>query len=280
MLRTRVITAVVLVLAVLAALTWLSPRAWALAALLVFAAAAWEWGRLSALRGASLAAYVAITVALGLQAWLDGVGGPSAFGRYAWVYGVAIALWMLAVPLWLTFKIALPKGWALALVGWGVLLPCWLAISEARLLGAVYMFLLMGLVWVADIAAYFTGRAFGKHKLAPRVSPGKTWEGVGGAVAGVALLAAICVFVPVLSPNYYAQGLHQAAVWIAPLLLVLTAASVAGDLLESLAKRQAGVKDSSQLLPGHGGILDRIDALTSTMPIAMGLGLWLGFVKL
>jgi phosphatidate cytidylyltransferase len=144
----------------------------------------------------------------------------------------------------------------------------------------VYMFLLMGLVWVADIAAYFTGRAFGKHKLAPRVSPGKTWEGVGGAVAGVALLAAICVFVPVLSPNYYAQGLHQAAVWIAPLLLVLTAASVAGDLLESLAKRQAGVKDSSQLLPGHGGILDRIDALTSTMPIAMGLGLWLGFVKL
>jgi phosphatidate cytidylyltransferase len=280
MLRTRVITAVVLVLAVLAALTWLSPRAWALAALLVFAAAAWEWGRLSALRGASLAAYVAITVALGLLAWLDGVGGPSAFGRYAWVYGVAIALWMLAVPLWLTFKMALPKGWVLALVGWGVLLPCWLAISEARLLGAVYMFLLMGLVWVADIAAYFTGRAFGKHKLAPRVSPGKTWEGVGGAVAGVALLAAICVFVPVLSPNYYAQGLHQAAVWIAPLLLVLTAASVAGDLLESLAKRQAGVKDSSQLLPGHGGILDRIDALTSTMPIAMGLGLWLGFVKL
>jgi phosphatidate cytidylyltransferase len=280
MLKTRVITAVILVVVVIAALALLSVRLWSLAVLAVIGAAAWEWARLAKLSQTGVIVYVTITLALGLVGWFWGVGSYAAFGQFTWAYVAAAVLWIFIVPLWLTFKLALPQGWLLAVVGWLVLLPCWLAISEARLLGAVYMFLLMALVWVADIAAYFTGKKFGKNKLAPRVSPGKTWEGVGGAVAGVLLLASLAVFLPILSPNFYAQGTAGLALGILPVLLLLTAVSVEGDLLESLAKRRAGVKDSSQLLPGHGGVLDRIDALTSALPVAMAIGLLLGFVRL
>jgi phosphatidate cytidylyltransferase len=121
----------------------------------------------------------------------------------------------------------------------------------------------MALVWVADIAAYFTGRAFGKRKLAPAISPGKTWEGVAGAVVGVMIYGAV-----VLNFSPLAGNVPLAAPLLVLLLLVLTAVSVMGDLFESLLKRQAGIKDSSNLLPGHGGVLDRIDALTSTLPLA------------
>ena len=141
-----------------------------------------------------------------------------------------------------------------------VLLPTWLALVLLRHLGPWALLGIMALVWIADIAAYFTGRAFGRRKLAPQISPGKTWEGAYGAVAGVLIyglavyfLAGSAVILPVLL--------------LIPTLLVLTAVSIIGDLFESLLKRQAGIKDSSQLLPGHGGILDRIDSLTSTLPL-------------
>jgi phosphatidate cytidylyltransferase len=125
------------------------------------------------------------------------------------------------------------------------------------------MLAVMALVWVADIAAYFAGRAFGRHKLAPAISPGKTWEGVAGAIAGVLIYGAA-----VLSYSPLAGKLPLPTAALAALLVLLTAVSVMGDLFESLLKRQAGIKDSSQLLPGHGGVLDRIDALTSTLPVA------------
>ena len=121
----------------------------------------------------------------------------------------------------------------------------------------------MALVWVADIAAYFSGRAFGRHKLAPAISPGKTWEGVAGAVVGVLAYGGI-----VFSFSPLAGRLPLSIPVIVLMLVLLTAVSVMGDLFESLLKRQAGIKDSSQLLPGHGGVLDRIDALTSTLPLA------------
>jgi phosphatidate cytidylyltransferase len=121
----------------------------------------------------------------------------------------------------------------------------------------------MALVWVADIAAYFAGRAFGRRKLAPAISPGKTWEGVAGAVVGVlAYGGAVFNFSPL------AGKLPLSVPLLALLLVTLTAVSVMGDLFESLLKRQAGIKDSSQLLPGHGGVLDRIDALTSALPLS------------
>jgi phosphatidate cytidylyltransferase len=121
----------------------------------------------------------------------------------------------------------------------------------------------MGGVWVADIAAYFSGRAFGRHKLAPSISPGKTWEGVLGAVLGVTGYGTvILLFFPLI--DHWPLGVPATLA----IILLYTAVSIIGDLFESLLKRQAGIKDSSHLLPGHGGILDRIDSLTSALPFA------------
>jgi phosphatidate cytidylyltransferase len=124
----------------------------------------------------------------------------------------------------------------------------------------------MALVWVADIAAYFAGRTWGRHKLAPTISPGKTWEGAAGALIGVLIYATVLgLYGPARGEEL--PGFSQ-CVQMGMILLLLTAVSIMGDLFESLAKRQAGVKDSSALLPGHGGVLDRIDSLTSTLPFA------------
>jgi phosphatidate cytidylyltransferase len=161
-----------------------------------------------------------------------------------------------------------------------MLLPCWWAIVQARAAGALFMFLLMGLVWVADIAAYFAGRAFGRRKLAPAVSPGKTWEGALGGMAGGVVLAVICAYATTASGGIYdswfawlfgyAMNIGPAGLLAAlAIVLALVGLSIVGDLFESLLKRRAGVKDSSGLLPGHGGVLDRIDSLIPTMPLAM-----------
>ena len=126
--------------------------------------------------------------------------------------------------------------------------------------------MLLGLVWIADTAAYLTGRAFGKHKLAPVISPGKTWEGVAGGVGAVVIYAIIwALFDPGLAARV------QGAVWLPYLAgaVLLCAASVVGDLLESAAKRRAGAKDSGRLLPGHGGVLDRIDSASATLPVGL-----------
>jgi phosphatidate cytidylyltransferase len=147
--------------------------------------------------------------------------------------------------------------WQPALV---LLLPVWLALVQLRQAGPLTLLAIMSVVWLADIGAYFAGRSFGKHKLAPAISPGKTWEGaIGGAVAVLAYgLLLSSKLPPTLAGNL-------------PLLLMvlvlLTAISILGDLFESLLKRQAGLKDSSNVLPGHGGVLDRIDSLTSTLPL-------------
>ena len=146
-------------------------------------------------------------------------------------------------------------------VGVGVLLlfSTWLAIVQLRSLGPLTLLAFFALAWVADIAAYFAGRRFGRHKLAPSISPGKTREGAIGAVLGVVMYGVL------LRPG---SPFETIPLWQWVLLLVgLTAISIIGDLYESLLKRQAGIKDSSQILPGHGGVLDRIDSLTSTMPV-------------
>ncbi|PKO49753.1 MAG: phosphatidate cytidylyltransferase, partial [Betaproteobacteria bacterium HGW-Betaproteobacteria-21] len=154
-------------------------------------------------------------------------------------------------------------------VGLIVMVPPALALAHLRQLGPWLLLGIMAMVWVADIAAYFSGRAFGRRKLAPGISPGKTWEGAAGAVVGVLAFGYAVL---------YAFGGAQVPGWVFgvafPLLFAFTAVSIIGDLFESLLKRQAGVKDSGALLPGHGGILDRIDSLTSTLPLAGLVALW------
>jgi phosphatidate cytidylyltransferase len=153
----------------------------------------------------------------------------------------------------------------------------WLAVVQARALGVNFLLSVMCLVWMADIAAYFAGRKFGlrftRAKLAPSISPGKSWEGVWGGVAGVLLLALGWVLADVHfqpdQPSFYTVVARQGWWLLLVVALFMTAMSVAGDLVESLIKRSAGVKDSSQLLPGHGGVLDRVDALLPTLPLAL-----------
>lgn len=148
-------------------------------------------------------------------------------------------------------------GISASAVNEGHLFPTWLALVSMRGISPWLLLVVMAAVWIADSTAYFAGRRFGKHKLAPQISPGKTWEGVLGAWLGVSLYGVILCYS--LSLSY----------WTIVGLLGITVLSIMGDLLESLVKRQAGVKDSGSLLPGHGGVLDRIDGLTSTLPLVM-----------
>ncbi|HEY0878270.1 MAG TPA: phosphatidate cytidylyltransferase, partial [Zeimonas sp.] len=157
------------------------------------------------------------------------------------------------------------------------LLACWVALVALRAIGPLALLAAMAIVWVADIAAYFVGRAFGRRKLAPSISPGKSREGALGGFVAVAALGLAAAGVPALSSTLPARLVDEWGVVAAVVALVLLAAlSIVGDLHESLLKRQAGVKDSGTVLPGHGGVLDRIDALVPVMPAAMLLHRLLG----
>lgn len=255
MLRARIITALFLVAGFICVLFWL-PKPVAIASFAAIAAlAAWEWAGLLKLSRAGRVGY-GIFVALSCLA----VQAQSGL-LFPVLWMLASAFWLLLAPLWLVRRWSLVGMSVLGLVvGWAMILSTWAALVDLHGRGAWLLLAVMAVVWVADIAAYFTGRALGRHKLAPAISPGKTWEGVAGGVAGVLV---------------YGFAVAWGARWPMPggwpgfagLLTLLAALSVAGDLFESLVKRQAEVKDSSHLLPGHGGILDRIDSLTSTLPL-------------
>lgn len=259
MLIKRVATVAVLLPLFLGGLFHLPPLAWGYVLLLMLGAGAYEWGRLIGFSRPAALAYSAVAAGAGL-AWLNGPGGASSLAATG-LWLLATAFWALLVPVWLW------RGWRLGspvlgmATGLLVLFPAWLALVALQ--PRPWLLLaLMGVVWVADSAAYFAGHRWGRLKLAPSISPGKTWEGVAGAVAGVALYHAAV----------WHWGLaHQmpgAGAGMALLVAALVPLSILGDLFESLMKRQAGVKDSGTLLPGHGGVLDRIDALTSTLPLA------------
>lgn len=266
MLKTRIITALVLLAGVLPSLFFVPQAWWALLVALFIGVAAWEWG---GLLGFDQSGRVLLGVAMAILCCAAAVLDPAAIGTVAgivpdapWVmvaYGVATVFWCVTIPLWLKAKWKLPHGVPGLLVGLVVLFPTWLALVQLRVAGPSFLLAIMATVWMADIAAYFSGKAFGKHKLAPTISPGKTWEGAIGASVGVILYGiALRIgfsFAPVGLP-----------LWVLALLGV-TAISIIGDLYESMLKRQAGIKDSSNVLPGHGGVLDRIDSLTSTLPV-------------
>jgi phosphatidate cytidylyltransferase len=275
MLKQRVITALVLVAIMFAALAAESRWPFALVTLLLLAAGAWEWGRLN---------QAAPALALGLGALLALAGLGALFG--GWRDAAPPALWWVAAALWLAGGAAVlrrgPPHWphTPAALRWAIgfvfLWAAWLALIHARAVGINFMLSMLCLVWMADIAAYFGGRAFGKHKLAPSISPGKSWEGVWSGMAGVLLLAVVWVLLDRRfgfdGPSLYSRLLAQFG-WVGTTLalVALCGLSVMGDLIESLVKRAAGAKDSSRLLPGHGGVLDRVDALLPVMPVTLAL---------
>jgi phosphatidate cytidylyltransferase len=266
MLKSRVITAIVLLALLLAALFLLPPLAWALLVAAMVMQGTTEWSHLSRLEGRKATAFWWLTLALMLGlVWLDAYAAVMVnFYVHLAIYLVSALLWLVVVPSWLMVGWKVESPLAMALVGWAVLIPTGLAMVDLREIAPSPWVLLfvMGLVWVADIAAYFAGRRFGKTKLAPSISPGKTWEGVAGAMFGVsAFVLLVWGFSPYFSTREILPPLLLAAWWWVILAVI-------GDLFESAIKRQAGVKDSGALLPGHGGLLDRIDALTSTLPLA------------
>jgi phosphatidate cytidylyltransferase len=278
MLKQRIITAVILLAILLPALFYPVPEPFVAIVLVLIAAGAWEWGRLNGCGQPASLALAAACLALCGLAWQAGwLQRPlpmlwSVWGA-AWVLGGA---WLLRAGV---------AGWpriprAVRLVG-GLLALwlAWLAVAQARVIGVNFLLSVLLLVWMADIAAYFAGRAFGlkftRSRLAPSISPGKSWEGVWGGMVGVVVLAVAWVAADshfqVASASLYTR-LAGAGWWLLLVAVVFLAAlSVVGDLVESLVKRSAGAKDSSGLLPGHGGVLDRVDALLPTLPLAMML---------
>ena len=275
MLKQRVITALALLAVLLPAL--FAPVAWPFIAITIvmIGAAGWEWTRLNGPSGAP-----AVTVGVLLAAVCSVIalrGGINA--APAWLWQLATVVWVLGGAWALRGGVAAwPRIAATLRLPLGLLLLAlaWLALVHARAVGVNFLLSVMCLVWMADIAAYFCGRAFGRRKLAPTISPGKSWEGVAGGVAGVLLLAVSWIWldrsVAVDSPSLYSLLLQRGGALALVLAgLYLAAFSVVGDLCESLVKRAAGAKDSSQLLPGHGGVLDRIDALLPVCPLALAL---------
>ena len=264
MFNARLATALILLAALVGAALFLPNRWWAALLLVGLALGGWEWGGLAGTGRARRVPYLAVLVGsacvIGLAA---GTWHGSAWGQpavEAAVYGVSLAFWLLLTPPWLMRRWQVRSRFALESAGWIVLVPMWLAL--ARMQAEPWQLLaLLGIVWIADTAAYAAGKTWGRHLLAPRISPAKTWEGVAGACAAVAVYY---VALSMLAPEW-----HWAHGWSGVGLFAgVTLMSIVGDLYESWIKRQAGVKDSGTLLPGHGGLLDRIDSMSSSMPFA------------
>ncbi len=271
MLKQRVLTAIVLVAALLAGLFLLPQVGWVVLVTLVAAGAAWEWAGMNRFDAWRRPAFTLLAVMVFLA--LSFAGGlasdePATHGVILAAYGMSALFWIVFVPNWLRRRWSIDRGVGVV-VGLVVIVPPALALAHLRQFDPFLPLAAMSLVWVADIAAYFSGRSFGRHKLAPTISPGKTWEGAGGAVIGVLAfgLAMWFVFRPEALATY-------SALLVTVFLVVLTAVSIEGDLFESMLKRQAGIKDSGSILPGHGGILDRIDSLTSTLPLVGLMVFW------
>jgi len=274
MLKQRIVTALVLLALLLPALIVDSVWPFAALTLVAIALAGWEWSRLN---GAG-----ALAVALGLL-----LGAACAVALYAgWTttaprlaWWVALATWVLGGAWVLRGGVAawprVPRAlrWAIGLVA---LWTAWLALANAKAIGLNFILSAFFLVWAADIFAYFGGRAFGKRKLAPAISPGKSWEGVWSGMVGAVLVATAWLAIDAAGKFgeesfYTLLAKRFGYVGVVLVVVFLVAMSVVGDLCESLVKRSAGAKDSSRLLPGHGGILDRVDGLLPVFPIALAL---------
>jgi len=262
MLKQRIITAIVLFVLFLTAVFTLPPLGWIVLVSLMIWQGATEWARLSKMSASLVLAYCAATLLLMLgMLWLDSkIDAHISLLPHLFWYVVSVILWVAVVPAWMILGWQLYNRWLMGLLGWVVLIPTGLAMIDLRGTSPWLLLGVMFVVWLADTAAYFSGRKFGKHKLAPSISPGKTWEGVYGALVFVTIYVSVIGWGTGLIKSYQMFAAITVISWF------WVALSVVGDLFESAIKRQAGVKDSGTLLPGHGGLLDRIDALTSTLP--------------
>lgn len=264
MLKTRVLTALVMI-AVLAGLLFFAPRLiWVAACSACAAVAAFEWSRLTKMPRIATWIFV-FGNALLVACWAI-LDLPTNSGRT--LFALAMAFWIILVPYWL-WRHQVPANWAFAVIGGTLAIgSASIALIVLRDIGPGLVLGVLGVVWVSDSMAYFVGSAVGRHKLAPRISPGKTWEGVAGALAFVLLYAYLWGY---FSTNVLPLQYTESAVGLlrlAGVMTVLAVMGIYGDLFESLLKRAAGVKDSGKILPGHGGALDRIDALLPVLPCA------------
>lgn len=272
MLRTRVITALVLLAVLLSVSFSDSFLFFAVVAGAFLAAAAWESFRLFGNRHPLVGA-VLWTIAFGLVIYrMD----PS---RATLLYALCAIIWAICLVPSLAMGLPPLKSLGSRVLNgiYGIsILGAFVAIAALFARSPLYLLSVMAVVWVADIGAYFAGKAFGKHKLAPSISPGKSWEGAVGGWLAVLLFAAATVLTPQLNETFTA-GVHAGWGWggLVIAMTILVAASIVGDLFESMLKRRAGIKDSSRLLPGHGGVLDRVDSLIPVLPIAVLLESWL-----
>jgi len=257
MLKQRVMTAAIMIPAALVIIFLLPPKLFSIITGLVVVLAAWEWSNLAGWSSQILrVVYAIITLAL--------IAASLFLPGKSFLLGIGLAWWIMAIMLVISYpesKSAWKSTPLKLIIGWLILIPAWAGLNSIRSqeYGGIYLLYLFCIVWMADIAAYFFGRWFGHHKLAPKLSPGKTWQGAIGGFIMVAILALIVSWAAGLSL------FHQLGVLT--ISLIVSVFSIFGDLLESMFKRERGVKDSSNLLPGHGGILDRIDSLTAAAPI-------------
>jgi phosphatidate cytidylyltransferase len=256
MFNNRLLTAMILGGAFIGSLFFLPNLAWALFLLVFILVGAWEWGGLVGYPSGGKLVFLLATAAFAVLL-LPGMPGMALWNTRlsALLLLNATLFWAVLMPLWLAHRWRI-GGWiAPALVGWLLLLSPWIALLNLRHISPQLVLVVMLTVALADSAAYFSGKRFGKHKLAPQISPGKTWEGLLGALIAVTLFAGtLCIW-----KNF--------SLWLVVGFLAIAILSVMGDLFESLMKRHAGWKDSGSILPGHGGVLDRIDGLTSTLPL-------------
>lgn len=253
----RVLTAAVLFALFVPALFFAPAVLWALLIALVAGVAAYEWARISAFPGYLPIVYGAGMAVMAMIVYLM----PAQSRAMLILYAMAAVFWIFLAPLWLARRWRGERFFVRALVGVLVILPTWAALVALRDRGPWLLMSVLALVWIADIAAYYAGRRFGRHKMAPGISPGKSWEGVMGA--GLALI----LYASAISAAIHGLRIPGALVLAAALLYF----SILGDLFESWMKRLAGMKDSGTLLPGHGGVLDRIDAMSAALPVAAGI---------
>lgn len=259
MLRTRIITATLLIIGFLSALFLVSHQVWALLTLAIALLGVTEWADLIRLNKAQKLLLLAVAFSVGLWILLLSIT-PLAQYQYQLMLsllGLTTFFWVFIAPVWLLTRKVISSRLALSSIGVLLLLAMWVGVVGLRSISPWLLLAVIATVCIADSAAYFAGKRFGRHKLAPEISPGKTWEGVAGAMLAVSVYgAALCYF-------------YQYNLWLIVGLYLTVVLSIMGDLFESLLKRQAGLKDSGQLLPGHGGVLDRIDGLIPTLPITL-----------
>lgn len=274
MLKQRIFTAIAMLMVLLPALFHSDIRFLALVGLFLIGAASWEWARLNSCGPDKSIAWAVISAAVcaifftqNLFAFLDSV------------------FWLLGSAAWVLLGAYLLQGgqsrwqstprYLRVLIGPIILITAWLALYQAKSTGTGFLLSILLLVWVADISAYFVGKKWGQRKLAPEISPGKSWEGLAGGVIGVFVLSWLWLrldsLFPILQAGLFEKLMDHGWFVFVSGILFLTLMSVIGDLVESLIKRSAGAKDSSQLLPGHGGVLDRLDALLPVLPLAVML---------